>query len=130
MAAMYRMNSALAFLGLFLVTVSLPAQTGSLLVSAKIRSTSAWKSYPTRVVSDLPANVVNQPAANLSQFGGLLSCRLNITGFFYATNFNGRWWLVDPEGCLFLDKGVSDVSIVRGPTSRDVLKQTFGNETN
>jgi agarase len=31
------------------------------------------------------------------------------TGFFHAELRNGRWWLVDPSGQLFLSKGVASV---------------------
>ena len=34
-------------------------------------------------------------------------------GFFRTTQRDGRWWLVDPDGKLFLSKGVTTVSFVQ-----------------
>ncbi len=36
--------------------------------------------------------------------------QLSATGFFGTTNQNGKWWLVDPDGHLFLSFGVVSVS--------------------
>ena len=35
--------------------------------------------------------------------------QLKATGFFYAAKYEGRWWLVDPEGRLFFSHGVDCV---------------------
>ena len=50
--------------------------------------------------------------------------------FFYATRVDGRWWLVNPEGCLFLDKGVSSVDMVHSAQAGQSLAEKFGAETN
>lgn len=113
-----------------LTTASVEAQLSARLVWAKIHVTSPWKAYPARTLSDLPRNVTNTVDSGLSQFGGLLARKVQATGFFYSTNMDGRWWLIDPEGCLFLDKGVSAVQTLRGANSKDILKREFGGETN
>jgi len=121
------MNPVLIVFAVFLAAVSVQAQSGGRMVWAKVRVTSPWKAYPTRTLSDLPANTTNTVDSGLSQFGGLLGRKLPSTGFFYSTNLDGRWWLVDPEGCLFLDKGVTAVETLRGAGAKDVFKQEFGN---
>ena len=126
---MYPIKPVLVLFTVFWATASLLAQPDSRMVQAKIRVTSQWKSYPTRTVQDLPASVVDKTDSDLSQFGGLLAQKVNATGFFYCTNLDGRWWFVDPEGYLFLDKGVSGVDIVHGANSSDLLRQKFGDET-
>jgi hypothetical protein len=52
------------------------------------------------------------PASNipLSAYGGWRENRATATGFFHAAKVNGRWWVIDPEGCLFLSIGVNSVS--------------------
>lgn len=46
-----------------------------------------------------------------SKFGGYLYARIDEgTGFFRTVQIDGRWWLVDPEGYLFLSHGVNCVS--------------------
>ncbi|HTB85757.1 MAG TPA: hypothetical protein VK742_19090 [Candidatus Sulfotelmatobacter sp.] len=99
------------------------------MVMAKIRVDSQWKSYPTRSLEDLQGDATNKVDSGLSRYGGLLSRKVNATGFFYPTNLAGRWWLVDPEGCLFLDKGVTAVQPFHGTGSDQLLKQKFGAET-
>ena len=43
--------------------------------------------------------------------------RLAATGFFRTEKVDGRWWLVDPEGCLFWSLGICSVY----PSSSTVL---------
>ncbi len=126
---MYPVKMALVFM-MALATISLQAQSFSCFVSSKVHADDQWKSYPTRVLSDFPAAVTGEKDSSLSEFGGLIEHKTKATGFFYATNLDGRWWLVDPNGCLFIDRGVSDVEKVRGIESKQVLAQEFGNETN
>ena len=61
------------------------------------------------VLSDLKSF---RPAAfvTLSKYGGWRARREKATGFFHTAQVNGRWWLVDPEGCLFLCVGVNSVA--------------------
>ena len=125
---MYPIKPVLVIFALMWAAASLQAQPDARLVQAKIHVISQWKSYPTRTVEDLPASVIGRTDTDLSQFGGLLAQKVNATGFFYCTNLAGRWWLVDPEGDLFLDKGVSGVDMVHGADSSDVLHKKFGDE--
>jgi len=122
----YQMN--LAWIILALLVADTPAFGEQVL--AKARVADDWKTFPTRTLSDLPVVATNQPDSYLDRFGGLLSRQVKATGFFYATNLTGRWWLVDPAGCLFLDKGVSDVQMPGGMNSQRALKEKFGGETN
>jgi hypothetical protein len=127
---MYSLNPALIIFAALLTAASVQAQSNVCTVLAKVRVSSEWKAYPTRTLSNLPRNVADKVDSGLSQYGGLLACKVNATGFFYSTNMDGRWWLVDPEGCLFLDKGVSAVETLHGANSEKVLKQEFGDESN
>jgi len=60
----------------------------------------------------LPA--YGQPEGALDEFGGLVGPRRAATGFFRVTKAEGRWWLVDPNGCLFLSVGANGVSLGAG----------------
>lgn len=43
-------------------------------------------------------------------FGGYRRlCVFEKRGFFYVAEREGRWWLVDPLGCVFVSKGVNHV---------------------
>lgn len=59
-----------------------------------------------------------------SKYGGYMSQRIKGTGFFRTENIDGRWWLVDPEGYLFLSVGVDCVGIGNGLHVRDYNKRS------
>jgi hypothetical protein len=53
---------------------------------------------------------VDRERYHYSKYGGYLHARFDEgTGFFRTEKINGRWWLVDPEGYLFLSHGVDCV---------------------
>ena len=49
---------------------------------------------------------------NYSRYGGYLNKRVKSTGFFRTEQINDRWWLIDPDGYLFLSYGVDCVAPV------------------
>lgn len=50
---------------------------------------------------------------NTSKYGGFQAARAKATGFFRVEQIDGRWWFVDPEGCLFFSTGSTGI----GPRS-------------
>ncbi|NQT83518.1 beta-galactosidase [bacterium] len=56
---------------------------------------------------DLPAN---PGPPNRNQYGGWTAGpQLKATGFFRVERYQGKWWLVDPEGRLFWSHGIDCV---------------------
>jgi hypothetical protein len=52
-----------------------------------------------------------------NRFGGWdNSPRLEATGNFRTEKVNGKWWLVDPEGCLFWSHGITCISFRHAST--------------
>ncbi len=49
-------------------------------------------------------------AGGYDRFGGWTELKGEPTGFFHVERINGKWWLVDPEGNVFISKGVNHVS--------------------
>jgi hypothetical protein len=45
------------------------------------------------------------PDNKISKYGGFLPARAKATGFFHVENIEGKWWFIDPEGCLFYSNG-------------------------
>lgn len=45
-----------------------------------------------------------------SPYGGCLERQAAATGFFRVERIDGRWWFVDPDGCLFFSTGVDCVT--------------------
>lgn len=86
-----------------------------------------WESKSTRILEDVPG-LAELPADALDRFGGSADRKEKATGFFHTAKIDGRWWLVDPEGGLFLHRAVNSVSMLRTPAAQDSLKARFGSE--
>lgn len=66
--------------------------------------------------------------ADWDQYGGFKSGpQLEATGFFRTEKYQGKWWLVDPEGRLFWSHGVDCVTDGEGPTRLDEREGWFAN---
>jgi hypothetical protein len=98
------------------------------MVEAATKPGEPWRAYPTRTLDSMPATVRESTDTSLSQYGGWREHRLAATGYFYATNWSGRWWLVDPDGCVFLQAGVASVKIISTPGAMAALNKKFGSE--
>jgi len=84
-----------------------------------------WEAMATRILVDLPHLLVD---ANLDAYGGLRTRRAKATGFFHIEKIGDRWWLVDPEGGLFIHKGVSSVKTISTPGARAAQGRRFGSD--
>ena len=60
---------------------------------------------------------------NYGKYGGYLPAKAKSTGFFRTEKIDGKWWFIDPEGCLFLSVGVDCVSPGGGGNARDLDKR-------
>ena len=69
------------------------------------------------------AETVTTDAYNYSKFGGYRQKQVKATGFFRTEKIDGRWWLVDPEGYLFLSVGIDCVNYGGGGNVRDYDKR-------
>lgn len=99
-------------------------------VSAALKPDAEWKSYPTRTLADLPANATSTTDTDLSPYGGWLAHRTRASGFFRTEKAGDRWWLVDPDGFLFLHKGVASVRTTDTPGAVSALNGQFGSVSN
>jgi len=73
----------------------------------KTHSLAELKEHHNAELKDLAAN----PApADRNKYGGWTKGpALEATGFFSVRKYNGKWWLVDPEGRLFWSHGIDCV---------------------
>ncbi len=69
-----------------------------------------WETVPVMQLSDI-AGFVPSRTVKLDRFGGLAERRVKATGFFRTEKLHDRWWLVDPEGGLFLSVGINSVNL-------------------
>jgi hypothetical protein len=99
----------------------------TVVIKAQRKPDQPWIEYETRTIEDLGLAASAAPIP-LSPYGGRLDRQVEATGFFYAQEIDGRWWLVDPDGCLCLHVGVVSVSPGRSETNRVALKKEFSSE--
>jgi hypothetical protein len=59
----------------------------------------------------LLATLVAPLWAQYDTYGGWLQIKAHKTGFFHVEQIGGRWWLVTPEGNVFLAKGVESIDL-------------------
>lgn len=65
------------------------------------------RGFLSSLVSTVLSGVMVQ---NACRYGGRIKMQAEGTGFFRTKQINGVWWLVDPDGHLFISKGVNHVS--------------------
>ena len=98
-------------------------------IPAAAKPGAEWKDFPTRTLEDLPAVAALPADSGLSRFGGLLLRKEKATGFFHTAKAGGRWWLVDPEGCLFLNVGVAGVKTIPTDGADKALAEKFSDKS-
>ena len=73
---------------------------------ADVSSSDAGKDWERRKTRTVKAA---KSADERSRFGGWADQKVAQTGFFHLTQKGKKWWLVDPEGHLFLSIGMNSV---------------------
>lgn len=86
-----------------------------------------WRTNLTETLRD--AGPV-APVTNLTVYGGRADRRDKATGFFHTVQRDGRWWLVDPEGGLFLSIAMNSVSPLSTPGAKAALAERYGSTSN
>ncbi len=105
------------------------AQPGVTTVAVETAPGKAWTNYPTRTLATLPGAVTGQVDTGLDRYGGWLAHKEKATGFFYPKKIGDRWWLIDPDGGLFLHKAMVAVSKMGGPEATSAFAGKFGNDS-
>jgi hypothetical protein len=134
MSRLAAMARATGFVCLTLLTpaarvAAQPQPPGTVAAAYKLPG-NEWKDYPTRTLENLPAAVREKVDSGLTSFGGLAGRKDKATGFFHTAKLNDRWWLVDPDGCLTLYRGVAGVGPLETSGARAVFQAKFGSMTN
>ena len=93
------------------------------------RSTE-WRAEPVRLLGDLIGFDAAPIDTDLDNYGGLKSQVMTKTGFFHAEKAaDGRWWMVDPGGNGFINRGVNTVTRSDAAQSKAAFATKFGGET-
>ena len=94
-------------------------------VESRRDASRPWNSYKAYTVDRIPG-FTPSPDPALDEYGGWLGTNVgNPDGFFRVRKINGRWWMVDPAGNLFLAKAVAGFKPGAGGSERQkaVLKE-------
>ncbi|UCG55844.1 MAG: hypothetical protein JSU70_13345 [Phycisphaerales bacterium] len=89
-------------------------------------SDKEWKLRDTRTLELLDAFGPAAKEIRRGIYGGRLDRRAEARGFFYAKRIDGRWWLVDPDGNLFIHVGVCSVRRGKSEISQRPAMKKFG----
>ena len=98
-------------------------------VESKKNPTSAYIAYPTRTVCSLTDYDETASPVATNIYGSRSDKRTTATGFYYAKQINGRWWVVDPGGYLNICRAVNAISKGTGSTSTQQFTAKFGSTT-
>ncbi|MBN1513707.1 MAG: hypothetical protein JXB13_16950 [Phycisphaerae bacterium] len=89
------------------------APKAPIVVEAMGRDTgAAFRPFETHTLAHLvgfDAGGADNPERNA--YGGRTDRRAEAAGFFRTRKIDGRWWLVDPEGCLWYGTGLCQVRL-------------------
>ncbi|MGB0371123.1 MAG: agarase [Opitutales bacterium] len=127
------MRNLYAFLALALVTSAaaqnaIPKTTEPIFVDSRKRLSQEWKPTETYTIKQLDGYVEGKDEA-YSKFGGIASSEFEATGFFRTQKHKGRWWLIDPEGHLFIHKAVCAIATHKSsPSFTPYFEEKFGSD--
>ena len=85
-----------------------------------------WTLRETRTIELLENFQPGSKKIATGRYGGRADKKAEATGFFYSKKIAGRWWLIDPEGNLFINVGVCSVNIGRSKISQEPAIKMFG----
>ena len=105
-----------------------PSPSRTVTVAVRASPKAPWVDYPTRTLDLLDGYAPPAEAPALDTYGGWKGHAEQATGFFYPKKVGPRWWLVDPDGHLFLHVGVVSVSPGSSKTCRANFARTFASK--
>jgi len=106
-------------------TASAPREEGGDSVEVKFKDETDWEIKKTRTLAHL-RDFQNVSPPRLSRYGGLLDRPVKATGFFRTEKIDGRWWIIDPDGCLMLSLGVCSTRPPSSPEGQKRIEAKFG----
>ena len=90
------------------------------------RTYTDWMQFPTRTIYHLAGYNSHRKSIKKNKYGGRTDMRTESTGFFYVRKIDRRWWVVDPEGCLFKHVAVNSICIGKSQRNQEALIEKFG----
>ena len=95
-------------------------------VESRKNATKPWSTYAAITVDRIPGFTPKADPA-LDEYGGWIGTHVgNPEGFFRVRKINGRWWMIDPAGNLFLAKSVAGFAPGGSDRQKTLVKKKFG----
>ena len=85
-------------------------------------TTEGFEPYKARTLDSIEGYKTQVKNLEFSKYGGWKARRVKATGFFRVEQIDGRWWIIDPEGYLYIHKAVNSVQMFDGYTPDDVYE--------
>lgn len=105
-----------------LLAMSLPC-VAEVTIMATSKPGREWHERPTTMLADLAPLPEDR---GLDPYGGMPSKLTRATGYFHTQKIGSRWWLITPDGGLFISQGINSVSPVNTKGGQDALRAKFG----
>jgi len=96
---------------------------GEVTIQVATKPGAVWHPRPTTLLSDLPTATTD---SKQDHFGGTQSTLTKATGYFHTQKIGDRWWLVTPDGGLFISRGLNAVTSVATKGGREAQLKKFG----
>jgi hypothetical protein len=87
-----------------------------------------WTTYPVRTIQKLALPLADPADGNEDPYGGRSDRATTATGFFRTLQVNGRWWIIDPLGRLYLHDAVVELKPGFSERNKAALTRTFGDD--
>ncbi|MDR2131174.1 MAG: hypothetical protein LBP56_08460 [Odoribacteraceae bacterium] len=88
-------------------------------------TSTAWNFYTAQTVDRLPGFTPSGEPSK-SVYGGWKAGARAATGFFRVEKIDGRWWIIDPGGDLFIHKAVAVFNPGSSDRQKSALQTTYG----
>ena len=87
--------------------------TGQLLLKVKAGSKTnfGWTKEKITNLNSLLWQKKENNSTQVNKYGGNLLRKYKGTGYFRTEKINGKWWMIDPDGCLFLGVGITSTKV-------------------
>ncbi|MBR0505076.1 MAG: hypothetical protein IJJ84_06680, partial [Kiritimatiellae bacterium] len=95
-------------------------------IESRKNASKPWTSYEALTVDRIPG-FTPKPDPALDEYGGWAGTHVgNPDGYFRVRKIDGRWWMVDPAGNLFLAKAVATFTPGGSGRQKAACKAKFG----
>jgi len=85
-----------------------------------------WTLRDTRTIELLEDFRPGSKKITTGRYGGRTDKRAEVTGFFHPKKIADRWWLIAPDGNLFINVGVCSINIGKSKISKEPAIKMFG----